>query len=209
MGFHLNILYKQGFTLLELMVTLAIAAILMTVAVPSFTESIRSNRLTTTNNEFLASLNLARSEAIKRGASVTVRKVDNNSFSNLGAGANWENGWDVFTDVDNDGNFDAGTDVPIRTYQSVPVNFTLRGNNIFPSFISFTSTGLSNNAATGSFTLCDNTDGDNLPQANTARFILVNSVGRPRMGVDTNNDGIPNADSVVSAASNITSCTPP
>ncbi len=199
MGVPSKNINNQGFTLLELMVTVAIAAILVTMAVPSFTQTIRSNRLTATNNMFLASLNLARSEAIKRGVSVTVRR----------AGANWENGWNVFTDFDSDGNSDAGDgDTLLKTYQTVPVNFTLRGSNNFNNFINFASTGISNNAAQENFTLCDNTDGDNVPQANTSRIILVNVVGRARTGIDGNNDGIPNSDNANNAASNINTCTP-
>ncbi len=200
---------NEGFTLLELMITLAIAAILFAMALPSFKGSIRSNRLTTITNELIASLNLARSEAIKRGQSVTVRKVDDNSATNFNASANWEDGWDVFTDADGDGNFVAGDgDTLIRTYQALSANYTLRGDTEFPDFISFGATGLSNNTARGSFTLCDSSDGNTTPEANTAKLILINTVGRTRMGVDSNNDGIPNTDNVVSTASNITNCTP-
>lgn len=200
-----KVTFDRGFTVLELMVVLAIAAILVSMAVPSFLDGIKNNRLTTINNEFFASLNLARSEAIKRGVSITVRKVDDNSATNLGATANWEDGWDVFTDADSDGNFEAG-DTLIKTYQALPANFTLRGDTNFDNFVNFASTGLSNN--TGNFTLCDSSDGNTTPEANTSKLILVNAVGRVRMGVDSNNDGIPNTDNVASTASNITNCTP-
>lgn len=195
----------KGFTLLELMITLTLAGILLTMAVPSFTDSIKNNRLSTAANTLIAALNIARSEAIKRGVSITVRKVDNNSSTNLGATADWEDGWDVFTDADNDGNFEAGDDL-LKTFQALPANFTLRGSANYDDFIRFTSTGGSNLA--GDFTLCDSSDGNTVPEANTAKLIKVNTVGRIRMGVDTNNDGIPNTDSVATAASNITNCTP-
>lgn len=199
---------NKGFTLFELMITLAIAAIITAIALPGFVGSIRNNRLTTTNNEFIATLNLARSEAIKRGVSISIRKVDDDSATKLSNSANWEDGWDIFTDADNDGKFEAG-DTLIRTYQAIPGNYTLRGDAEFSDFIRFDSTGLSNNKNNvGSFVLCDSGDGNTSPEANTAKLILINTIGRPRTAVDSNHDGIPNTDNVASTASNITSCTP-
>ncbi len=62
----------NGFTIIELMVTVAITAILLTVAIPSFLDTMRINRLTTQSSNIITALNTARSEAIKRGASVEV-----------------------------------------------------------------------------------------------------------------------------------------
>lgn len=56
----------KGFTLVELMVTLAVAVILMVIAVPSFKNIILSNKLTTTANDVVSALNFARTEAVKR-----------------------------------------------------------------------------------------------------------------------------------------------
>lgn len=78
---------QNGFTLVELMIGLAIAAIVLTVGIPSFTETIRSNRMTTQANELIGALNLARSEAIKRGTSITIASTS--------GGANWKNGWSI------------------------------------------------------------------------------------------------------------------
>lgn len=205
-------LYKSdnisGFTLVELMITVSIAAILMAMAIPSFNATIRSNRLTTYTNELITSFNLARSEAIKRGQQVVVRKT----------GAEWENGWQVFVDISrvgaNANNFDdngvaplceATEDCLLRTYPAIQATYTLRGNN-FSNFIRFTSSGQSN--TNGSFVICDNSDSNGVPEADTSRLIIVNSVGRVRMGLDANGDGIPNTNTTASAASNITSCTP-
>jgi len=201
---------SKGFTLVELMVTIAIAGVLVGIAIPSFTSIISNNRLTTSANELVTALNLARSEAVKRGVSVTVRKIDDKSSTNKNktawASANWEQGWDVFTDANDNGEFDTGDDVLLKTYAALSASYTLRGNN-FTNFIRFTSSGQSN--TNGSFVICNNSDGNNTPEANTSRLIIVNSIGRVRMGLDANNDGIPNTDTVASTASNITSCLPP
>jgi type IV fimbrial biogenesis protein FimT len=62
----------RGFTLLELMVTLAVLAVLITVGIPAFAELVQNNRVTAQTNELVSALNVARSEAVKRGRNVQV-----------------------------------------------------------------------------------------------------------------------------------------
>ena len=80
----------SGFTLVELMVTLAVAAILMALAVPSFTSVINGNRLTSTANELVSSLQLARSEALRRNTQVRVcRSLNGTSCAGTGQWDRW------------------------------------------------------------------------------------------------------------------------
>lgn len=73
-----------GFTLVELMVALAVLAILITIALPSFTNMIQNNRSAALANSIVTALNVARSEAVKRNALV-----------NVNSGGDWTNGWVV------------------------------------------------------------------------------------------------------------------
>lgn len=173
-----NISRSLGVTLAELMITIAIVAIVTAIAIPNFTQIIRKNRLTTHINELIVFLTFARTEAIKRNEAITIRTT----------GAEWESGWIVFRDLDGDGNGIAQgdlNDTVLRVHEALPNNFTLRSTGI--NRVTYRSSGISGN---GSFVLCDNSDGNNIPEANTSRLIIINIVGRVRMGADSNGNGI-------------------
>lgn len=114
----------QGFTLIELMVTLSVAAILLTVGVPSFQEFIASNRLTSEINSFNAFLNLGRSEAIKGGRRVTLC-ASSNGASCAGSGG-WEQGYLIYRDTNGDGSLGTGEPI-LRVGAPMRGNITLRG----------------------------------------------------------------------------------
>lgn len=95
---HYNQKNKQtGFTIIELMVTILIGGILMSIAIPGFTGMQRNNCMTTSTNQMIVSLNLARSEAAKFNDSVNISAINVVSSSN-----EWGEGWEVWRDIDND-----------------------------------------------------------------------------------------------------------
>jgi type IV fimbrial biogenesis protein FimT len=106
----------SGFTLVELAVAMAVLAILVAVAFPNFLETLRSNRVATTSNELIASLSLARSEAVRgtRGAGLC------SSSDGQACGGEWNDGWIVWQDVNGNGAFDAGTDRVVKVAQAHP-----------------------------------------------------------------------------------------
>lgn len=189
---------NNGFTLIELLMTLAIAAVVATVGIPSFTSTMNSNRLTTNINEFITSLNYARSEAVKRNQTVTMLKKS-------ATAGEWHRGWDVFTDLDADGVLDVGDgDTLLRTYDNLPGGIILHGSS--PTYdlgVIYQATGMIN--ASGSFALCNNSDNNNAPEAYTSRLVNINAVGRPSMAIDSDGDGIPE----LANTSEITSCVSP
>lgn len=164
---------------------MVIAGILLTIGVPSYQQFIQKNHTVTQTNNLVAVLNLARSEAIKRGVRVTVRRKGTTDEV-------WDNGWDLFTDLDADGTFDddadtnlceVGEDCLLRTYGSLPTNFTLRTGATYAKWVSYLPSGLSKGSgglSNDTFRLCA---GD----ANTAksRAVAVNLSGRPRTSTGT------------------------
>lgn len=82
--------YSRGFTLVELMVTLAVLAIVLAIAAPSFTTLIQSNRTQTISNDLVGALQYARSEAVKRGVRVDICRRMDDACANA---SDWGNGW--------------------------------------------------------------------------------------------------------------------
>lgn len=117
---------QKGLTLIELMVVVTIAAILAGIAAPSFSNLINSTRMASTMSQLTSDLNRARSEAIKRNRRVLVcvRGTD----TACGAGTNWQNGWLVCYDENQDGACDATSAAnpnPIVVHQTLNANLTL------------------------------------------------------------------------------------
>lgn len=100
---------QQGFTLIELLVSVAIVAIMIRLAVPSYQFIINSSRISSELNGLLATFQIARSEAIRRGLSVTVCSSANGSTCS--GSNNWKTGWLVFVDLNNNASLDTGDTV--------------------------------------------------------------------------------------------------
>lgn len=166
-----------GMTFIELMVVMAVAAVLLTVAVPSFDALLNSSRQTTLTNTFLTSLHLARSEAVKRNARVALCKsADGVSCT---AGGRWDQGWIVFHDANNNAQVDVGEEL-IRVYEALPDTFALKGNNPAANYVSYAPTGatrlISGALQMGTITLCRVAAG-----GQDARRIVISGTGRPRV----------------------------
>ena len=155
-----------GFTLIELMITIAIVAIVLTLGVPSFQETIRNNRLITTVNDFISSLNLTRSEAIKRGIRVTLCKSVNGTSCNTSS-TGYQQGWIIFVDPNGNATVDSGEQI-IRVYAAI-AGINLTGNTNVINFVSYVANGMTTQS--GTVTICIAPKGYN---------IFISGAGRVR-----------------------------
>jgi type IV fimbrial biogenesis protein FimT len=188
---------QNGVTLIELMTALAVAAILMSIAIPSFRQSIINNRLASITNEFISGINYARSEAIKLGRSVTLCKSSNGSSCSTDNTEFWDEGWIAFADLNADGVVDTGETI-LRTWPALDASYTLRSSE-FPNFLRYNPQGAS--TGDGTFAVCHDS-------SETGATALIITRLRPRSGIDSDNDQIPETD-VDGSNGNIGSCEAP
>ena len=167
---------QSGMTLLELMAVLAIAAILLTMALPGFAFLAHSSRLSSATNEMVSLLHLARSEAIKRNVrAVMCPSATGGSCAESGG---WHQGWILFHDANNNAALDAG-EVVILTRSGLPEGLRLTGNQPVSRYISYTPEGAAELTSgafqAGTLTVCEQS-----PGPASARQIIISRTGRPR-----------------------------
>ena len=176
-GRNAGLLFHQaGYSLVELLVVTALAAVLSMLAIPPMTEMINSQRSIALASAFLSSLNLARAEAIKRnGRAVLCKSADGLACADSGG---WEQGWIVFHDADNDAALDDAEQV-IERYAGGADGLTLSGNAPVANYVSFSASGSAKHVSgafqAGTFTLCPLSSSQS-----DIRQLVLSSTGRAR-----------------------------
>ena len=162
---------NKGFTLIELMITIAIASILIAIAAPSFSRMVISNSVSADQDAIFRLILTARSEAIKRGERVSLCKSIN--LTTCDTSAAWTNGLIVFSDTDADGVIDTNDKI-LKINEALDLNISV----VFSGgdYLSFNSLGQSDNN-TGTFTF-NHSSGD----AEYKRTITISPTGRARKG---------------------------
>ena len=148
-----------GFTLLEAMVSIAVMLILVTIAVPSFNDASLSSQLRSSASDLMASARLARSEAMKRNAPVTM--CMSSDGENCATSGGWEQGWIVRS----------GT--TLRRQSAAPSNLRINAGAI--TSLTFQPTGVGATAA--SFKVCRAAS----PNGREGRLVTIDATGRPWM----------------------------
>jgi type IV fimbrial biogenesis protein FimT len=166
----------RGFTLIELAIVLAIAAILLRVAAPGMLRTVAARALAAQVSEFMAALRFARSEAIKRGAVVTLCAAAVQAPGcQSGRYADWRSGWIVFVDSGRHGALEPG-DPLLRVQQPLQRSGGVAGTR---AAISFTAAGYSADAS--SHFLFSPPAQATTADAPPALLVCVSKQGRPRL----------------------------
>jgi len=170
---------RRGFTLVELLVALAVGSILLAIAVPSYAFLVNTSRLAAVTNDLVTALHLARSEAVKRGARVTVCKTSDamDASPACSTTANWQDGWLVFVDGGTRGVIDGG-DILLWVRGQVSSGAAITSIN-YSRYISYLPSGGSQGSsglANGSLKIC---------RDSIQRDIIINRTGRPRLDSST------------------------
>ena len=166
----------HGFSLLELLVTAAIASLLMAVTLPAMTGMLDTQRRISAINTFVASLHLARGEAIKRNGRAVLCKSSNGEQCTRTGG--WEQGWILFHDGNNNANWDPG-ELLLQQQGPLGKRVRLSGNSPVAHYVSYSATGsaklVSGAFQAGTFTLCPQNGA-----AGDVRKVVLSGTGRPR-----------------------------
>jgi len=161
-----------GYTMMELLMSLTIAAILAAIAIPGFKYVTSSNRIATEVNGLLGDMLFARSEAVKEGQTVTLcASIDGLNCS--GAGTDWQGGWMVFLDTNGDG-VRQNSEAIIRVQPAFSGTDTFVATTPTFSKVTFNRLGY---APTGSANTINIALHDSTSNTNWTRCVAINPIG--------------------------------
>ncbi|NML60036.1 prepilin-type N-terminal cleavage/methylation domain-containing protein [Massilia sp. RP-1-19] len=172
---------SDGFSLSELLATIAIVAVVTSVGLPMLRGFIDDAAVSTAADQMLAALNYSRSEAVKRNTRVTMcRSVDGATCAAEAAVGDWRRGWIIFVDADDAGALDADDQV-LRVQDALPGSGALLAGGAVADYVSYASNGQArladNSAQTGVFTAC-------AESASAKRRRIALTAGTGWVGVD-------------------------
>lgn len=170
---------QQGFTMLELLIAIAILGILAAVSLPSFMDTLGRWSANSATRSLASSLNLARSESIKQGLDVSI--CPTNTGTDCVANA-WNGGWIIFVDANGDadgaaGSIDAG-DTIIRVYEPLS-NMSVTTTPANTNLLEYDRKGFGANAAAVTMLICPMDGNDD-----NARQLIISLSGRARINED-------------------------
>ena len=145
--------HNKGFSLLELVIIIAIIGLTMAFAAPSMNEMIQNNRLSSGANDLAVAMQLAKAEAAARVNPTTLCKRNDDGTACNGGG-DWQQGWIVFSDVDGSGSVDAGDEILLR-HEALDPRITFGGTGGVANSITYRPSGTTSITNVEVLIICD------------------------------------------------------
>ena len=158
---------SRGFSLIEMMVAVAVLAILLTIGLPAFGGLIDNQRLDSSAESLMRSVQFTRGEAARRNRHITMAPL----------GSHWHDGWVIFLDANTNGMLDTGETILREDKPSSAIH--IHANSTIASYLRYNAQGeselLNGGFQSGTFSFCPT-------QLNAeGRQLIINRVGRPRI----------------------------
>ena len=174
---------QNGFTLYELLTTLLVAGVILTIGVPNFTEFRANTRMTSTANDLHAAFHLARTESTRAKENITICASANSMAADANCGGNWNDGYIVF--VDTDGNIATGgvNETVLRAHPALDDSISLAIAND-ATYFSYSGNGLGRGNVNGApalsqVVMCDKRGNVKASGGNSAgRLFVATPLGR-------------------------------
>jgi len=163
--------HSKGFTLLELMVAVAILGLTMMFAAPSFIGLISNNRISGATNDYLSALQFAKAESAARINPVTICQRNVAGSACVGGG-DWQLGWIVFSDLNANASVDGG-DIILLIHEALDPRITFNGTGEATDSIVYRPSGFTSITGAEVLIMCDDRG-----FAESAKGILITITGR-------------------------------
>lgn len=172
--------HSKGFTLLELVIVIAILGITTAFAAPGLSTMIKNNRISGAANDFVAALQFAKAEAAAQLDTVTICKK-NIAATGCANGGDWQQGWIVFVDTNGDAGVNAGETI-LLNHEVLDANISFGGTAGVTDAVTYRPAGTTSITQVETLIMCDDRGFD----SNT-RGILITITGRGSVmkGTDT------------------------
>jgi type IV fimbrial biogenesis protein FimT len=180
---------QRGFTMIELMIVLAVTGVLMAIAMPDFARATRSIQLSHQAKEMAGAIKLARAEAIRRGQTVVMcRSNAAQTACNTGSpSAQWQNGWLIFVDLNNNQKYDSSSEkdglIAVKSPMPTGVSVFTANSAQVANYIQFNPAGESAGPLSNTGTFRFSHDADNFVANSTKGhyYLIINRTGRVRV----------------------------
>jgi len=152
----------RGFTLSEMLITLAVAAVLLSAAVPSVSVFLQNNRIKSHTYALLNDITLARGETVRQGAPVFLCRTANPTAAAPvcgGTNLTWTSGWLVYVNIGGDFDFQPLSDTLLKTGASASGGVAIKSDSTANRWLEYARTGATSETGTANYTVCDSRGG--------------------------------------------------